>query len=67
MQPAIPEVLRQIGGFYIGLAAGSSLPAANFNDSDHPGWRIEVPIGVDPINFPLGCALQLWLQQLHAA
>jgi len=54
MQPAIPEVLRQIGGFYIGLAVGSSLPAANFNDSDKPGWRIEVPIGVDPINFPLG-------------
>ena len=54
MQPAIPEVLRQIGGFYIGLAAGSSLPAANFNDSDHPGWRIEVPIGIDPINSPLG-------------
>ena len=49
-----PQILRQIGGFYIGLAAGSSLPAANFNDSDKPGWRIEVPIGVDPINFPLG-------------
>ena len=54
MQPAIPEVLRQIGGFYIGLAAGSSLPAANFNDSDKPGWRIEVPVGIDPINSPLG-------------
>jgi opacity protein-like surface antigen len=54
VQAAIPAVLRQIGGVYIGLAAGSSLPAANFNDSDKPGWRIEVPIGVDPINFPLG-------------
>jgi opacity protein-like surface antigen len=54
IQAALPEVLRQIGGFYIGLAVGSSLPAANFNDSDKPGWRIEVPIGVDPINFPLG-------------
>jgi len=54
LKPAIPEVLRQIGGFYIGLAGGSSLPAANFNDSDHPGWRIEVPVGIDPINSPLG-------------
>ena len=54
LKPAIPEILRQIGGFYIGLAAGSSLPAANFNDSDHPGWRIEVPVGIDPIGSPLG-------------
>jgi len=29
LQPMIPARLRQIGGFYIGLAAGSSLPAAN--------------------------------------
>jgi opacity protein-like surface antigen len=54
MQPMLPQRLRQIGGFYIGLAGGSSLPAANFNDSDHPGWRIEVPVGIDPIGSPLG-------------
>jgi len=54
LQPMIPERLRQIGGFYIGLAGGSSLPAANFNDSDHPGWRIEVPVGIDPVGSPLG-------------
>jgi len=29
LKAPIPEILRQIGGFYIGLAAGSSLPAAN--------------------------------------
>jgi len=58
-QPAIPEVIRQIGGFYIGLAAGSSLPAANFNDSDHPGWRVEVPFGIDPIGSPLGLRFNL--------
>src|SRR5436309_2399621 len=49
LKPMLPERLRQIGGFYIGLAGGSSLPAANFNDSDHPGWRVEVPIGIDPV------------------
>jgi len=57
LKAPIPEVLRQIGGFYIGLAAGSSLPAANFNDSDHPGWRVEVPVGIDPIGSPLGLRL----------
>jgi len=50
----IPQVLRQIGGFYFGLGGGSSLPAANFNDSDHPGWRVEGMMGVDPIGSPLG-------------
>jgi len=59
LKPAIPEVLRQIGGFYIGLAAGSSMPAANFNDSDHPGWRVEVPVGIDPIGSPLGLRVNL--------
>ena len=54
-----PEMMRQIGGFYIGLAAGSSLPAANFNDSDHPGWRVEVPFGIDPIGSPLGLRFNL--------
>jgi len=58
-QQIFPEMMRQIGGFYIGLAAGSSLPAANFNDSDHPGWRVEVPIGIDPIGSPLGVRVNL--------
>ena len=59
LQPMLPERLRQIGGFYIGLAGGSSLPAANFNDSDHPGWRVEVPIGIDPIGSPFGFRVNL--------
>lgn len=54
-----PEMMRQIGGFYIGLAAGSSLPASEFNDSDHPGWRVEVPFGIDPIGSPLGLRFNL--------
>jgi opacity protein-like surface antigen len=44
----IPFVLPQIGGLYFGVGAGSSLPAANFNDSDHPGWNVSVPFGYDP-------------------
>jgi hypothetical protein len=58
-QQIFPEMMRQVGGFYIGVAAGSSLPAANFNDSDHPGWRVEVPIGIDPIGSPLGVRVDL--------
>ena len=58
-QQIFPEMMRQIGGFYIGVAAGSSLPAAPFNDSDHPGWRVEVPFGIDPIGSPLGVRVNL--------
>jgi hypothetical protein len=53
----MPQVLRQIGGFYFGVGGGSSLPAANFNDSDHPGWRAEAMMGVDPIGSWLGVRL----------
>ncbi|HEY9229996.1 MAG TPA: hypothetical protein VIP11_25315, partial [Gemmatimonadaceae bacterium] len=53
----VPQFLQQIGGFYFGLGGGSSLPAANFNDSDKPGWRVEGLIGVDPIGSPLGVRL----------
>jgi hypothetical protein len=55
----MPLMIRQVGGFYMGLAAGSSLPAAMFNDSDHPGWRVELPFGIDPIGSPLGVRFNL--------
>jgi len=51
--PPIPR-LRQIGGLYLGLAAGTAMPAADFNNSDHPGWRIEGLVGVDPVGSWLG-------------
>jgi hypothetical protein len=50
----IPMQLHNIGGFYWGIGVGSSMPAANFIDSDHPGWRGEVPFGIDPVGSPLG-------------
>jgi len=55
----MPLVIRQVGGFYWGLAGGSSLPAAQFNDSDHPGWRVEMPFGIDPIGTPFGLRFNL--------
>ena len=50
----IPIKIPQIGGFYAGLAIGPSFPGANFNDSNKPGWRVEVPVGFDFIGSPFG-------------
>jgi hypothetical protein len=49
----IPKI-RHIGGLYFGVAGGSSLPAADFNNSDHPGWNVEGLLGVDPVGSWLG-------------
>jgi hypothetical protein len=57
VQIPMPEFLRQIGGFYIGLGGGSSLPAANFNDSDKPGWTVQGVMGIDPIGSAFGIRL----------
>ena len=50
----IPIKIPQIGGFYAGLAVGPSFPGANFNNSNHPGWRIELPVGFDFVGTPWG-------------
>jgi hypothetical protein len=50
----IPIKIPQIGGFYAGLAVGPSFPGAQFNDSNHPGWRVEVPMGFDFVGSPFG-------------
>jgi hypothetical protein len=63
MKLVLPPRLRQIGGLYIGLAGGSSMPAASFNDSDKPGWRVEVPIGIDPIGSWLGARFNFGYSQ----
>jgi opacity protein-like surface antigen len=55
----VAAALRKIGGFYWGLAAGGALPAANFNDPNKPGWRIDLPFGIDPIGSPLGLRVDL--------
>jgi len=57
VQIPMPQFLREIGGFYVGVGAGSQIPAANFNDSDKPGWSVNGVIGVDPIGSPFGVRL----------
>jgi hypothetical protein len=57
VQIPMPQFLREIGGLYFGVGGGSVLPAANFNDSDKPGWALEGVLGIDPIGSPLGVRL----------
>jgi len=57
VQIPMPAFLREIGGLYFGLGGGSVIPAANFNDSDKPGWSINGVLGVDPIGSPFGVRL----------
>jgi len=54
VQIPMPAFLREIGGLYFGLGGGSTIPAANFNDSDKPGWNVSGMLGIDPIGSPLG-------------
>ena len=60
--PPIPR-LRQIGGLYLGVAAGTAMPAADFNNSDHPGWRVEGLVGVDPVGSWIGGRLNVGYSQ----
>jgi len=54
VQIPMPAFLKEIGGLYFGVGAGSIIPAANFNDSDKPGWSVNGVLGIDPIGSPFG-------------
>jgi hypothetical protein len=60
--PPIPR-LRQIGGLYVGAAVGTAMPAADFNNSDHPGWRVEGLLGIDPVGSWLGARANVGYSQ----
>lgn len=49
--------IRHIGGVYFGLAGGASFPAADQNNVNKPGPRVDAMLGFDPIDFPLGLRL----------
>jgi len=63
---AAPIALPKFGGFYIGLAGGSSFPAANNNDASKPGWRIEMPFGFDPRGSGVGLRFNVGLAKHDA-
>lgn len=54
----MPAILRQIGGFYIGLDGGAAVPSGNgLNTAQTTGWHVDVPLGWDPIGSPIGVRL----------
>lgn len=57
---------RYTTGFYWGLGAGTSLPAANQNDVNEPGFRVEMPFGFDPAGSPLGLRFNVGYAMLPA-
>jgi hypothetical protein len=50
---------RTPGSFYIGLAAGASMPSGEFRNDYKNGWNASVPIGWKPANSPLGLRFDL--------
>ncbi|HEX5071988.1 MAG TPA: outer membrane beta-barrel protein [Gemmatimonadaceae bacterium] len=42
------------GNFYIGVAAGASMPSGGFSDFYRNGWNADIPIGWRAPNSPLG-------------
>lgn len=54
----MPIPLREIGGFYVGLAMGAAVPTGNdFTSFQRTGWHIELPLGWDPVGSFAGVRL----------
>jgi hypothetical protein len=50
---------RAPGNFYIGLAAGASMPSGGFRNFYRDGWNADVPFGWRAPNSPLGLRLDI--------
>jgi len=46
-------------GWYLGLGAGASVPTGVVNDFYKSGFTVQVPIGYQPVSFPLGFRVDL--------
>ena len=61
---------RSSGGFYIGIAGGSTMPMGSLKDSVNNsylmGWNVTVPFGWDFGSFPLGLRFDLAMDNLTA-
>jgi len=65
--PMPTDNTRRFGnGFYIGVAGGASFPQNELNRVYKTGFNVEVPIGWDPANSPLGLRLNLGYNRLRA-
>ena len=52
-QPSKPN------NFYLGFAAGASMPSGEFKNAYNNGWNVAVPLGWRPANSPLGMRLDV--------
>jgi len=64
--PAQPTMKQFGNGFYVGIAGGASFPQNDLNRVYKSGFNVEVPIGWDPVNSPLGLRLNLGYNRLRA-
>jgi len=51
-------------GWYFGVAGAGEIPQNALRDFYKTGWGVEVPIGWDPVNSPLGLRLNLGYARL---
>ena len=52
---AMPLMLKQIGGFYIGVDGGAAVPSGDaLRTAQSTGWHVDVPLGWDPVGSPIG-------------
>jgi hypothetical protein len=63
--PQPPKGKHFGNGFYFGLAGGASFPQNELNNAYHAGYSIEVPVGWDPPNSPVGLRLNLGYNELR--
>ena len=53
----VPDLMRQIGGFYFGADVGAALPAGPFDEGQTGGPHFGLQVGWDPIGTPVGFRL----------
>lgn len=63
---ALARRLRQIGGFYWGLAAGVATPTSGLDVAEKKNLALDLPFGWDPIGSPLGIRFDLGYNMLSA-
>src|SRR5204863_100855 len=51
--------MQNHGGFYLGFAAGATVPTGTIGDFYKSGWGAYVPLGWQPMSSPLGVRVDL--------
>lgn len=57
--------LRFGNGFYVGVGGGATFPQNELNNAYNPGFNVIVPLGWDPVNFPLGLRVDVGYDRLR--